>query len=148
MKRSGQVGLVLMGAAAFVGTYASVRAYQAAPQAAQSCTPRPDGTQSCQSTQRSFSYYLWPSFMHGSASSSTAEPRRAPAVGLSSSSALAASAPAPGPAAHFRGATAPSAQPVALTSAPRPSSSTGAATERGGFGTTARSAPMRVSSGG
>jgi hypothetical protein len=71
MKRSGQVGLVLMGAAAFVGTFAAgsaVMAWQKQPShstetaqgAAQTCTPRTDGTKDCEPVRRGFAYYFYP----------------------------------------------------------------------------------------
>jgi hypothetical protein len=76
MKRSGQVGLVLMGAATFVATFAAgsaVMAWQkpsysaetaqsSAHSAAQNCTPRPDGTKDrdCEPVRRGFAYYLYP----------------------------------------------------------------------------------------
>lgn len=76
MKRSGQVGLVLMGAATFVATFAAgsaVMAWQkpsysaetaqsSAQSAVQSCTPRPDGTKDkdCEPVRRGFAYYLYP----------------------------------------------------------------------------------------
>lgn len=74
MKRSGNVGLVLMGAAAFAATFAVGTAYVAwskpagaAPSTAlaqpQSCATRPDGSQDCPPRSRSFSYYFFPS--HG-----------------------------------------------------------------------------------
>ena len=76
MKRSGQVGLVLMGAATFVATFAAgsaVMAWQkpshsaeaaqsSAQSVAQTCTPRPDGTKDkdCEPVRRGFAYYLYP----------------------------------------------------------------------------------------
>ncbi len=66
MKRSGQVGLVVMGGAAFAATFAAGMAYFAwqkpshAAQpvqtvtAAQNCTTRADGTQNCQPARRGF----------------------------------------------------------------------------------------------
>ncbi|MEA2870935.1 MAG: hypothetical protein QOH67_911 [Hyphomicrobiales bacterium] len=136
MKRSGNVGLVLMGGAAFAATFAAGMAYfawqkpshaaqpqaaAAAAAAAQSCTARPDGTQNCQPARRSFAYYLFPSFSNGS-------------------SASAASAPDP----KVR------TQSAALTSnarayAPAVDSSS---TTRGGFGTTAQSGSYRTASAG
>ena len=78
MKRSGQVGLVVMGAAAFAATFGSVYAYRAVPtavaqQPSPDCTPRQDlarqdGTQNCQPVQRSFAHYLIPSYFHGGSS--------------------------------------------------------------------------------
>ena len=74
MKRSGQVGLVLMGAATFVGTFALGTAYfawqkpshaaGATAQPAQSCTPQP-GTQTCEPVRRGFAYYFYPRFTSG-----------------------------------------------------------------------------------
>jgi len=131
MKRSGQVGLVLMGAAAFAATFAGGMAYFAwqkpshATQAqtaapAQNCTTRPDGTQNCQSARRGFAYYLFPSFSYGSS-----------ANGSSASS------------------SKPRAQSAALSNNSRsysPSASSG--TSRGGFGSTAQSGSYRTSSAG
>jgi hypothetical protein len=172
MKRSGQVGLVVMGAAAFVGTYASVAAYRAssAPQsaaqtAAQACTPRPDGTQNCEPARRSFGYYLIPHFMHASsAAASTPKAQPAALAGQAPVSALNA-APPPHAAPPHAALLPAKAQPVALASAPaaapkppgtltyvaRPTtpavSSSGA--QRGGFGKTAQSSSsFRTSAGG
>ena len=72
MKRSENVGLVMMGGAAFAATFAVGMAYYAwqkprnaaqpqAAAAAQNCTTRPDGTQSCEPARRGFGYYLLPS---------------------------------------------------------------------------------------
>lgn len=124
MKRSGQVGLVLMGAATFVATFAAGTAYFAwqkpshAAQPVQECTPR-DGTQNCQPTQRGFAYYLYPRYFSGWSwsGSSTAEQTRTQSAALTSNSRSYA------PAAN-------------------------SGTVRGGFGSTAGSAPFRVSAGG
>jgi hypothetical protein len=132
MKRSGQVGLVLMGGAAFAATFAAGLAYfawqkpshAAQPQAAapaQNCTTRPDGTQNCQPARRGFAYYLFPSFSYGSSASASS---------------------APDPKART--------QSAALTSSPRASSPAvdSSSTTRGGFGTTAQSGSYRTASAG
>ena len=86
MKRSENVGLVMMGGAAFAATFAVGMAYYAwqkpanaaqpqAAAAAQNCTTRPDGTQNCEPARRGLGYYLLPSFMYGAAAS-RAEPKR------------------------------------------------------------------------
>jgi len=127
MKRSGTVGLVMMGGAAFAATFAGGMAYfawqkpsQAASATAptQSCTPGPDGTQNCQPARRGFVYYLLPSFAYGSSgtASRAPEPKRAQSVALIN---------------NTRAYT------------PNPSGVT-----RGGFGTTARSNSYRTSAGG
>jgi hypothetical protein len=132
MKRSGTVGLVLMGGAAFTATFAAGMVYfawqkpshAAQPQAvaaAQTCTTRPEGTQSCQPQQRGFMYYLLPNFVYGGSRTTTAsapEPRRSQSAALTNNS-------------------------RAYTPA---TSSSGA--ERGGFGTTAQSNSFRTSAGG
>jgi hypothetical protein len=156
MKRSGTVGLVLMGGAAFATTFAAGMAYfawqkpshAAQPQAAapaQNCTTRPEGTQNCQSTGRGFAYYLLPSW-----SSSAPEPRRTQSMASTSSppelrrtpsTALTSNAPEP---------RRPSTQSAALTSNARtytPAASP-SGTTRGGFGTTAQSSSYRTSAGG
>ena len=128
MKRSGTVGLVLMGGAAFAATFAGGMAYfawqkpsqaaQAQPQAAaQTCTTRPDGTQNCEPARRSFSYFLWPTWSTGTS------------VGASSDAKRNSSA--------------------ALTGNARSYTSAGSSgTQRGGFGTTAQSSSFRPSAGG
>ena len=121
MKRSGQVGLVAMGAVAFVGTYAATSTYMARPgsaQAAQSCTTRPDGTQNCEPTRRSFTYHLFPHWSWGAAS---ATPMRTQDVALTGN-----------------------ARPVSASYQPAGS----AGTQRGGFGATARSGSFFTSAGG
>jgi hypothetical protein len=131
MKRSGNVGLVVMGAAAFAATFGGGMAYfawqkpshAAAAQTAgdQTCTSRQDGTQNCQPPRRSFAYYLFPSFAYGSSASasgaSEAKPRAEPAAFASNSRTY-----------------SPAGNSPAVT--------------RGGFGSTASSAPYRVSAGG
>ena len=130
MKRSGTVGLVMMGGAAFAATFAGGMAYfawqkpshAAQPQAAaQTCTTRPDGTQNCQPARRGFSYFLWPTWSTGTSTGTSA--------GASSNPKRTSSA--------------------ALTGNARSYSSAGpSGTQRGGFGTTAQSSPFRPSAGG
>lgn len=128
MKRSGTVGLVVMGGAAFAATFAGGMTYfamqkpsHASPQAAapaQTCTTQPDGTRKCQPQQRGFSYYLVPHFFYGGSSTSTPDPKRAPSAALTSS----------------RHPTTPATSPSGV--------------QRGGFGSTASNSSFRVSSGG
>ena len=130
MKRSGQVGLVLMGAAAFAATFVGGMAYFAwqkpshAAQAqtatsGQNCTPGADGTQNCQQ-RRGFAYFFYPRWVTGwsSGPSSSSEPR-------------------------------PKSQSAALSNSSRsyapPASGN---TSRGGFGSTAQSGSFRTSSAG
>lgn len=135
MKRSGNVGLVLMGGVAFAATFAAGTAYfawqkpshAAQPQAAaaaapaQNCTTRPDGTQNCQPARRGFAYYLFPSFSYGSsASASSALDPKA----RTQSAALTSNSRAYSPAVDSSG------------------------TARGGFGTTAQSGSYRTASAG
>jgi len=98
MKRSGNVGLVLMGGAAFAATFAvgmgyfawqkpsqaapSATAQPAAAQPAQTCTQRPDGTQNCQQPRRGFSFYVFPSW---GSDSSSAQPARQQSAAFSGS---------------------------------------------------------------
>jgi hypothetical protein len=133
MKRSGQVGLVLMGAATFVATFAGGMAYfgwQKQSHAAQAqsvteqqnCTPRADGTQSCQPQRRGYAYYFYPRWAPGWSwgASSSPEPRS-------------------------------KTQTAALSNNSRsysPSPAAGGNTTRGGFGSTANSGSYRVSAGG
>ena len=132
MKRSGQVGLVVMGAAAFAATFASVHAFQSRPAAmaqrpSPDCTPRQDlarqdlarqdGTQNCQPVQRSFAHYLIPSYFHGGSSIGSAQ------------------------SASVRGAALTNSSRTAM-----PATSTGVV--RSGFGATAGSGSFRVSAGG
>ncbi|MEA2875426.1 MAG: hypothetical protein QOF14_622 [Hyphomicrobiales bacterium] len=132
MKRSGNVGLVLMGGAVFAATFAAGTAYfawqkpshaaqpQTAAAPAQTCTTRPDGTQNCQPARRSFAYYLFPSFSYGSSASANS---------------------APDPKAKT--------QTAALTSNARAySPAVDTATTRGGFGSTANSGSYRTASAG
>jgi hypothetical protein len=119
MKRSGQVGLVVMGAAAFVATYASVYAYRAGPaalaQRPSDCT-RQDGSQNCQPAQRTFAHYLYPGYFHGG-SNGSAEPVKVRGAALTDSSRT----------------TMPAANIGVV---------------RSGFGTTAGSGSFRVAAGG
>ena len=63
MKRSGSIGLIVMGAAAFSASYAGGHAYLAwqRPSQPPSCVTRPDGTQDCarprSSSLRSYVHY-------------------------------------------------------------------------------------------
>jgi len=127
MKRSENVGLVMMGGVAFAATFAAGMAYfalqkpsnAAQPQAAaaaQNCTARPDGTQSCEPARRGFTYYLFPSW-GSSGSASASEAKRTSSAALTS---------------NARASTSVS-----------PSGTT-----RGGFGGTAQSGSFRVSAGG
>jgi len=128
MKRSGNVGLVVMGAAAFAATFAGGMAYfawqkpshAAGAQAAQSCAQRSDGTQDCQPERRGYAYYFYPRWVSGWSwgASSSSEPRSKP-------------------------------QTAALSNNLRSySPSVDSGTTRGGFGTTANSGSYRVSAGG
>jgi hypothetical protein len=131
MKRSGQVGLVLMGAATFAATFAGGMAYFAwqkpshAAQAQpvtdqQSCTPRADGTRPCEPQRRSFTYYFYPRWVHGWS------------WGWGSSS------------QHYS-----QTQTAALSNNSRSyTPAAGSNTTRGGFGSTAGSGSYRVSAGG
>jgi len=125
MKRSENVGLVVMGGAAFAATFAAGMTYfswqkpshAGQPQAAaQTCTQRPDGMQSCEPARRGFTYYLFPSW-GSSGSASASEAKRTSSAALTS---------------NARASTSVS-----------PSGTT-----RGGFGGTAQSGSFRVSAGG
>ena len=133
MKRSGHVGLVLMGAATFAATFAGGMAYfawQKPSQAAtaqtasgQTCTPRADGTQACEPQRRSFSYYFYPTnwtrgWSWGWGSSYDSSSRTQSAAFTNNS----------------------------RTGAPPSVAANG--TTRGGFGGTASSGSFRVSAGG
>ena len=123
MKRSENVGLIVMGGAAFAVTFAAGMTYlawqkssHATPaQAAQSCTPQP-GAQTCEPARRGFAYYLFPSW------SSSREPARPQQASFSGNTRTAS-------ASHTSGA----------------SSSGGV--ERSGFGSNAKGS-FRVSAGG
>jgi hypothetical protein len=92
MKRSGNVGLVLMGGAAFAATFAAGMAYfawqkpsHAAAQPAQSCVPQP-GAQNCEPVRRGYAYYFYPrSYGWSWGWGTSSEPRRQEAA-LSSNS--------------------------------------------------------------
>jgi hypothetical protein len=129
VKRSENVGLVVMGAAAFAATFAggmALIAWQKPSHAAQSqmavadqrCTTRSDGTQDCQPQRRGFVYYLVPSFVHGWSSGGSANK--------------------------------PVTREAALVSNSRPGavSTSHTGVERSGFGSTAKSTSIRVSAGG
>ena len=129
MKRSGSVGLVLMGATAFVGTFAAGTAYFAwqkpshvvgAAQVAQTCTQRPDGTQNCEPARRGFAYYLFPRSSWSWGWGNSYEPRRQEAA-LSNNS-----------------------RSYAPTTSTVPA---GVVVERSGFGSSAKGS-FRVSAGG
>ena len=65
MKRSENVGLMLMGGVAFAVTFAGGMAYmslQRPSYAAQACTPAPNGAQTCQPAPRGLSYFFYPSY--------------------------------------------------------------------------------------
>jgi hypothetical protein len=118
MKRSGQVGLVVMGAATFVATFGSVYAYRAGSTIAQrpsDCAPRADVAQNCQPAQRSFVHYFYPGYFHA-ANVGSADPR-ARSAPLTNSSRTA-----------------------------MPAANTGVV--RSGFGATGGSGSFRVSAGG
>lgn len=97
MKRSENVGLIVMGGAAFAVTFAAGMTYfawqkpsqaapqpvQAAAQPAQSCAQQSrsnsGANQNCQTPRSGFAYYLYPTWSSGSttgSSSSSSEPRR------------------------------------------------------------------------
>ena len=86
MKRSENVGLMLMGGVAFAATFAGGMAYMSmnrpshAAQAA-ACTPAQNGTQTCQQpASRGFSYYVYPSHWWGSSASASAKPQQQAAL--------------------------------------------------------------------
>jgi hypothetical protein len=129
MKRSGQVGLVLMGAATFVATFAGGMAYFASQKPShaaqaqsvadqQSCAPPADGTRTCEPQRRSFTYYFYPRWVHGWS------------WGWSSSSDYSRT------------------QTAALSNNSRSSMPAAGSATRGGFGSTAGSGSYRVSAGG
>lgn len=88
MKRSENVGLMLMGGVAFAATFAGGMAYMsmnrpshAAQSAAQACTPAPNGAQTCQQpASRGFTYYVYPSHWWGSGASANAKPQQQAAL--------------------------------------------------------------------
>ena len=127
MKRSGNVGLVLMGGAAFAATFAAGMTYfawqkpshAATAQPAQSCTPQP-GTESCEPVRRGFAYYFYPrwTWSSGWGWGNSYAPKRQEAALTNNSRGLA------------RGRMTP-----------------GGGVERSGFGSSARGS-FRVSAGG
>ena len=132
MKRSENVGLVLMGAAAFAATFAggiAHVAWQKPSQAAQAqmateqpCDTRSTGTQECQPQRRGFAYYVFPHFTPGWTWSS----------GWGWGSSYEATR-----------------QNAALSNNPRSyAPARGGGIERSGFGSTARGPSIRVSAGG
>jgi hypothetical protein len=119
MKRSENVGLMLMGGAVFAATFAGGMTFmtmQRPSSAAQACTSAPNGAQNCQPSSRGFTYFFYPShWSWGSGASSGTKPQ----------------------------------QQAALTGTSRPAATTVSAsgTERSGFGSSAKSS-FRVSAGG
>jgi len=81
MKRSENVGLMLMGGAVFAATFAGGMTYMSLqrPSHAQSCTPAPNGTQTCQPASRGFTYFFYPSHW-GSGSATAAKPQQQAAL--------------------------------------------------------------------
>jgi len=133
MKRSGNVGLVLMGGAAFAATFAAGMTYfawqkpshaatvQSQTVADQNCAARLDDPQTCEPVRRGFAYYFYPrwTWSSGWGWGNSYEPKR---------------------------------QEAALTNNSRsyvPASSkiAGSGVERAGFGSSARGS-FRVSAGG
>ena len=82
MKRSENVGLMLMGGAVFAATFAGGMTYMSMqrPSYAQSCTPAPNGTQTCQPTSRGFTYFFYPSHWGSSGSATAAKPQQQAAL--------------------------------------------------------------------
>jgi hypothetical protein len=88
MKRSENVGLMLMGGVAFAVTFAGGMAYmslQRPSYAAQPCTPAPNGAQTCQPAPRGFSYFFYPSYWGSSASTTTKPQQQAALTGNNAS---------------------------------------------------------------
>jgi hypothetical protein len=118
MKRSENVGLMVMGGAVFAATFAGGMTYMAMQRpshAAQACTPAPN-TQSCQPASRGFTYYIYPGHWGSSATTAVAPQRQQQAA--------------------LTGTSRPAATTVSASG-----------TERSGFGSSAKSS-MRVSAGG
>jgi len=132
VKRSENVSLMVMGAAAFAATFAGGLAYAAwqkpsnaahaqPAMADERCTTRADGTRDCEPQRRGFAYYFYPRFSGWTWSSgwgwgTSSEPIRRDAA-LTGNRPAYAGAPAGG-------------------------------IVRSGFGSTARSGSIRVSAGG
>ena len=99
MKRSENVGLMLMGGAVFAATFAGGMTYMAMQRpsyAAQSCTPAPNGAQTCQPASRGFTYYFYPGhWTWGSSASASAKPQQQAALTNTSRPAANTSAPPP-----------------------------------------------------
>jgi hypothetical protein len=118
MKRSENVGLMLMSGVAFAATFAGGMTYmslQRPSYAAQACTPAPN-MQSCQPTSRGFTYYFYPShWAWGSGASASSKPQQQAAL---------------------TGTSRPAATTVSASG-----------TERSGFGSSAKGS-FRVSAGG
>lgn len=79
MKRSENVGLLVMGGAVFAATFAGGMTYMAMQRpshAAQPCTVAPNGTQTCQPASRGFSYFFLPGNW-GRGASASAAPQQA-----------------------------------------------------------------------
>jgi len=131
MKRSDNVSLMLMGAAAFAATFAGGMAYfalqkpshaaQAQTAAEQQCSARSEGTQECEPRRRGFAYYVFPHFTPGWTWSS----------------------------GWGWGSSYGNRQSAALSNNPRTyAPASGRVVERSGFGSTARAPSIRVSAGG
>lgn len=117
---------MLMGGAIFAATFAGGMTYMAMQRpshAAQTCTPAPNGTQTCQPASRGFAYYFHPGHWWGSssASASTKPPQQAALTGTS--------------------------RPAANTSRPAATTVSATGTERSGFGSSAKNS-FRPSAGG
>lgn len=122
MKRSENVGLMLMGGAVFAATFAGGMTYlamQRPSHAAQTCTTAANGTQTCQQTSRGFTAFFYPSYWSRSGSAAAA-PQRMQQAALTGSGTV---------------------RPVAATTAAV------SGTERSGFGSSAKGS-VRVSAGG
>jgi hypothetical protein len=127
VKRSENVGLVLMGAVTFAATFAAGMTYfawqkpsqaaQAHAVASQSCAAQSD-QQNCQPERRGYAYYLYPRFSGWSWGWSTGSEPRTREVALTNGRSISA-----------------------------PSAASGE-TVRSGFGSTARSPSIRISAGG
>ena len=94
MKRSENVGLMLMGGAVFAATFAGGMTYMAMqrPSHAQSCTTAPNGTQTCQPASRGFTYFFYPSHWGSGGSATAAKPQQVALTGASRPAATTVSA--------------------------------------------------------
>jgi len=126
MKRSENVGLMLMGGAVFAATFAGGMTYMAMQRpssAAQACTPAPNGAQNCQPSSRGFTYFFYPGhWSWGSGASAGAKPQQQAALTSTS-------------------------RPAANTSRPAATTVSASGTERSGFGSSAKNS-FRPSAGG